>query len=37
MEDPMTRAEIAHTVSFPEYRTGHAGGEVSANALLIKT
>jgi hypothetical protein len=33
----MNRAEIAHTVSFPQYRTGHARGEPSANALLIET
>jgi hypothetical protein len=37
MENPMIRAEIAHTVSFPEYRTVHTHGELSINALLNET
>jgi hypothetical protein len=37
MEDPMIRAEIAHTASFSRYRNVHTRGELSANALLIKT
>ena len=37
MEDPMSRAEVAHTVCFPRYRTVRARGELLANVLLIET